>query len=195
MHLKIIHPLGRVGYIWNIYNGPLSLFVKSRRSRQASINKHFKVSGLCCIQKCPRPNSDLDSACSVLAWGELGLWILYFAEVSSWLNWRKSFLNYYFRFQREGGWTTKPPGVTCKVTYFIVLLIIIPEKVDSRQQDVVLWCNMSFLSSFSEPKPPLYKRFKIWMKQLSLISNSVWVQGVFRKKQPSLFPNPFQLTL
>lgn len=67
----------------NIYNGPLSLIVKSHRSRQGPINKHFKVSGLFCIQKSPRPNSGLNFACPPLAWSELGVWMPYFAEVRS----------------------------------------------------------------------------------------------------------------
>lgn len=42
---------------------PSAFFVKPHRNRQDSINKHFKMSGLCSIQK----HSELESACSVLA--------------------------------------------------------------------------------------------------------------------------------
>lgn len=43
MHLKINHGLWTVGCMWNMYNGPLILFVKSHRNRQGSINKKKKI--------------------------------------------------------------------------------------------------------------------------------------------------------
>lgn len=40
MHLKINHGPGRVDCMWNMYNGPLILFMESHRSRQDSVNKN-----------------------------------------------------------------------------------------------------------------------------------------------------------